>query len=106
KPEVCPTGAKVRVALSCGLLYWTVGLGMRSGLLENARTLSRSASLAAPELMPVNSTVCGPEPSAMVRLAIGFRVGGLFIGVTVTVKLRAVLSTMGCPPEAMTVTVA
>src|SRR5437868_5949066 len=38
--------------------------------------------------MPVRLTVCKPASSLMLRLLIGFNVGGSFTGFTVTVKLR------------------
>ncbi len=49
---------------------------MRLGLLEEAVTVSVWDSLVAPEEMPERLTVCGPELSAMVKLAKAARVGG------------------------------
>src|SRR2546430_15691978 len=62
------------------------GLAISAGLLERAIRLSAWLSLAAPELIPLKGTVCRPASSLMVRLEMGFNVGGSFTGSTVKTK--------------------
>src|SRR5438105_9939545 len=62
------------------------GLAISAGLLERAIRLSAWLSLAAPELIPLNGTVCRPASSLMARLEMAFSVGGSFTGSTVKIK--------------------
>src|SRR2546427_495270 len=84
QPKPLATGVKLNVPVALGLVYVTVGVGIRAGLLETAVTLSVSFSLAAPELMPVGLTVCGPASSSSVTALNASRVGGSLTGLTVT----------------------
>ena len=51
-PEPLGAGVNVRLPVVSGLVYLTVGLGMRLGLLEVALTERVCSSLVAPEEIP------------------------------------------------------
>src|SRR5438045_614706 len=70
---------------------------MIDGSLELAVTVRESASLAAPDVMPLKLTVCWAASSLRLRLAMGFKVGASFTGLIVTVKTRTVTLLLGCP---------
>ena len=56
-PMALVNGMKVNVPVAFGLVYLTVGLGIRDGLLETAETMSVCFSLGAPEVIPLKATV-------------------------------------------------
>ena len=73
----------------------TTGSGSSAVSLEMAKSVRVCGSLAAPELMPVRLTTCGPLSSATVTLEMTPSVGASFTGSTVTTKARLLL-----PPSA------
>ena len=90
-------------AVLAGLLYETVGVGINVRSLELAVTVRTWFSFSAPEVMPVKVTVCRPASSLMLRLEIGFKVGGSLTGTTVIVNVRLTVELTVC--ESFTVTV-
>src|SRR5258705_80244 len=90
-PRPKATGAKVMEPVAFGLVYVTVGFGIRPVLLEVAVTVKVWFSFVAPEEIPERGTVWVPAFSGMVTLVSAFNVGVWFTEFTVTMNVRVTM---------------
>src|ERR1051326_348175 len=88
EPNWLVTGVKLSEPVPFGLVYDTVGFGIRLVLLDVAVTVRVWVSFAAPEEMPERFTVWRPEFSLTVTSARALTVGGWLTGLTVTMNVR------------------
>src|ERR1043166_91209 len=82
-----------------------IGLVCSAGLLLLAVIVRVWFSLGAPEVMPESGMVCSPASSLIGATVIGFKVGGSFTGLIVTVNVRVIVLLEGWPSLTVTVMV-